>query len=171
MKKINNKKESKNMTNTNKRTIEGLRLIARDTQKMKVFDKVAYAWVGSSAVMNLLNKTNDYQDRYMKEFDIFQSACIKYKKIDVEALRKQALEIAEQNNDDESEVFGDLLNEEIAKITLPDSAIMEEIKNTIGYCHEVSLYDGSEWFNESEIDLIDYDDGNFGTFTLKEDEE
>lgn len=57
---------------TNKRIIEGIRFIARDTQKIKVFDKTAFAWSGSSAVVNLLNKTNDYQDRYMKEFVIYQ---------------------------------------------------------------------------------------------------
>lgn len=155
---------------TNKKTIEGIRLIARDTQHIKVFDKTAYAWSGSSAVMNLLNKTNDYQDKYMKEFDIFETAAIKYGKIDVETLRKKAEEIAEQNDDDENEVFNDLLSEEIARVSLPDSAIMEEIKNTIGYYHEVHLHDGDEWYNSLEIDIIDYDDGEKGTFTLKEDE-
>lgn len=159
------------MTNANKKTIEGIRFIARDTQHMKVFDKIAYALYGSSAIMNLLNKTNDFQDRYMKEFDIYESAAIKYAKIDTDALRKKAEEIAEQNNDDENEAFDNMLCEEIAKVTIPGSAIMEEIKNTIGYCHEIYLYDGGEWFNNLEIDIIDYDDGNFGTFTLKEDEE
>lgn len=159
------------MTNANKKTIEGIRFIARDTQHMKVFDKIAYSWSGSSAIMNLLNKTNDFQDRYMKEFDIYESAAIKYAKIDTDALRKKAEEIAEQNNDDENEAFDNMLCEEIAKVTIPGSAIMEEIKNTIGYCHEIYLYDGGEWFNNLEIDIIDYDDGNFGTFTLKEDEE
>lgn len=159
------------MTNTNKKTIEGIRFIARDTQHIKVFDKTAYTWSDSSAVMNLLNKTNDYQDKYMKEFDIFQSAAIKYGKIDIDTLRKQAEEIAEQNDDDESEVFDNMLCEEIAKVRLPDSAIMEEIKNTIGYYHEIYLYDGDEWFNNLEIDTIDYDDGEKGTFTIYEDEE
>lgn len=156
---------------TNKRIIEGIRYIARDTQKMKIWDRTAYAWSGSSAVVNLLNKTNDYQDKYMKEFDIFQSAAIKYGKIDIDTLRKQAEEIAEQNDDDESEIFDNMLCEEIAKVRLPNSAIMEEIKNTIGYYHEISLYDGDEWFNNLEIDTIDYDDEEKGTFTIKEDEE
>ena len=35
------------MTNTNKKIIEGIRFIARDTQKIKVFDKTAFAWSGS----------------------------------------------------------------------------------------------------------------------------
>ena len=48
---------------------------------------------------------------------------------------------------------------------------MEHITDEIGYYHEIQLYDGSEWFDESEIGMIDYDDGNFGTFTIKEDEE
>ena len=30
------------MTNTNKKTIEGIRLIARDTQHIKIFDKIGY---------------------------------------------------------------------------------------------------------------------------------
>ena len=40
------------MTNT-KKQIEGIRYIARNTQKMKIWDKVAYA-LGTSAVMELL---------------------------------------------------------------------------------------------------------------------
>lgn len=158
------------MTNTNKRIIDGIRFIARDTQKMKIWDRTAYAWSGSSAVVNLLNKTNDYQDKYMKEFDIFQSAAIKYGKIDIDILRKQAEEIAEQN-DDENEVFYELFNKAIENINPPHSIIMEHITDEIGYYHEVYLYDGEEWFNGSEIDIIDYDDGEKGTFTLKEDEE
>lgn len=166
---IKEREGQKNMTN--KKTIEGIRLIARDTQHIKAFDKTAYAWSGSSAVMNLLNKTNDYQDKYMKEFDIFQSAAIKYGKIDIDTLRKQAEEIAEQNGDDESEVFYELFDKAVEKVNLPNSAIMEEIKNTIGYYHKISLCDGDEWFNNLEIDTIDYDDGEKGTFTIKEDEE
>ena len=159
------------MTNTNKKTIEGIRFIARDTQKMKVFDKTAYAWPGSSAVMNLLNKTNDYQDKYMKDYVIYESACIEYGNIDLEALNNQAKEIANQNDDDENEVFCELFDKAIENINPPYSVIMEHITEEIGYYHEVQLYDGSEWFDETEIDTIDYDDGNFGTFTLKEDEE
>ena len=159
------------MTNTNKKTIEGIRFIARDTQKIKVFDKVAYAWSGSSAVMNLLNKTNDYQDRYTKEFVIYQSACIEYGNIDLEALNNQAKELAKQNDDDENEVFYELFNKAIENINPPHSLIMEHITEEIGYYHEIKLYDGSEWYGDSEIDMIDYDDGNFGTFTIKEDEE
>ena len=79
---------------TNKKTIEGIRLIARDTQKRKVFDKVAYALYGSSAVMDLLNEARSYEDRYMGECDIYESAAIKYAGIDTDALIKQALEIA-----------------------------------------------------------------------------
>ena len=48
---------------------------------------------------------------------------------------------------------------------------MEQIKKEIGYYHQIQLYDGTEWFDDSEIDTIDYDDNNFETFTLKEDEE
>ena len=158
------------MTNTNKKTIEGIRYVARDTQKAKIWDRTAYAWRGSSAIMNLLDKTNDYQDRYMKEFDIFQSACIKYGKIDTDKLRKKAIEISEQNDDDENEVFYELFDKAVENINQPHSKIMEHITNEIGYYHEVQLYDSEEWFDESEIDIIDYDDGNFGTFTLKEEE-
>ena len=67
--------------------------------------------------------------------------------------------------------FYELFDKAIEKINPPYSVIMEQIKKEIGYYHEVQLYDGEEWFDESEIDIIDYDDGNFGTFTLKEDEE
>lgn len=158
------------MTNTNKKTIEGIRFIARDTQKMKVFDKAAYAF-GNSAVLDLLNDAHDYQGRYEHEFSVYDSACIDYGKIDVNALRKQAEELAEQNDDDENEVFYELFDKAIENINPPYSVIMEHITEEIGYYHEVQLYDGSEWFNEIEIDTIDYDDGNFGTFTIKEDEE
>lgn len=159
------------MTNTNKKTIEGIRLIARDTQKMKVFDKVAYALYGSSAVVNLLNDAHDYQGRYEHEFSIYDSARIDFGKIDIAALQKKAIEIAEQNDDDESEVFYELFDKAVEKINPPHSVIMKHIINEIGYYHEVQLYNGGEWYNESEIDLVDYDDGEKGTFTLKEDEE
>ena len=112
------------MTNTNKKTIEGIRYIARNTQKMKVFDKVAYAF-GNSAVLDLLNDAHDYQGRYEHEFSVYDSACIDYEKIDIETLKAKARKLAEDN---------------------------EEI-------------------DEDEIDVIDYDDGEKGTFTLKEDEE
>lgn len=159
------------MTNTNKKTIEGIRLIARDTQKVKIFDKVAYALYGASAVMDLLNEAHSYEDRYMGECDIYESAAIKYAKIDTDALRKKAEEIEEQSDDDENEIYCELFNNAIEKVSVPHSKIMEEIENEIGYYHEVQLYDGSEWYDETEIDLIDYDDGEKGTFTLKEDEE
>lgn len=158
------------MTNTNKRIIEGIRFIARDTQKIKVFDKVGYAINGNHAVMELLNEASNYQDRYMKDYVIYESACIEYGNIDLEALNNQAKEIAEQNDDDENEVFHELFDKAVEKVNIPDSAIMEEIKNTIGYYHEVYLYDGDEWFNNLEIDIIDYDDGEKGIFTLKENE-
>nr|DAE93396.1 MAG TPA: hypothetical protein [Caudoviricetes sp.] len=158
------------MTNTNKKIIEGIRFIARDTQRAKIFDKIGYIR-GYSAIDDLLEEARRYQERYEHEFDICESACIEYGKIDVETLRKQAEEIAEQNDDDENEVFHELFNKAIKNIDPPYSIIMEEIKNTIGYYHQIQLYDGSEWFDDSEIDTIDYDDGNFGTFTLKEDEE
>lgn len=155
---------------TNKKTIEGIRLIARDTQKIKIFDKTAYA-LGSSAVMDLLNDTRTYQDRYMREFDIYESAAIKYAKINTDALRKKAEEIEEQDeNEDADELYCNMLTEEVEKVSVPHSKIMEEIENEIGYYHEIKLYDGKEWFDESEIDIIDYDDGEKGTFTLKEDE-
>ena len=156
---------------TNKRIIEGIRFIARDTQKIKIFDKTAYAWPGSSAVIDLLDDAHDYQSNYEHEFSIYDSARIDYGKIDVEALRKQAIKIAEDNNDDENEVFYELFDEAVEKINPPYSVIMEHITDEIGYYHEIYLYDGSEWYDETEIDMIDYDDGNFGTFTLKEDEE
>lgn len=158
------------MTN-NKKTIEGIRYIARDTQKVKNWDKTAYALYGSSAVSSLLDEAHDYQSRYEHEFSIYDSARIDFGKIDVEALRKQALEIAEQNDDDENEVFYELFNKAIENINPPHSLIMEHITDEIGYYHEVQLYDGAEWFDETEIDIIDYDDGEKGTFTLKEDEE
>lgn len=158
------------MENTNKKTIEGIRLIARDAQKMKVFDKVAYAF-GNSAVLDLLNEAHNFQGRYEHEFSIYDSACIDYGKIDIEALRDKAVKMAEQNDDDENDLYCEYLDEAVEKVNPPHSKIMEHITDEIGYYHEVQLYDGEEWFDESEIDIIDYDDGNFGTFTLKEDEE
>ena len=158
------------MTNTNKKTIEGIRLIARDTQKMKVFDKVAYARIGSNAVLDLLSEAEAYEDNYMKEFDIYQKACIDFGKIDIEALRDKAIRLSE-HNDEEDDLFDEYFDEAVEKVNPPMSKIMEHITNEIGYYHEVQLYDGSEWYDESEIDLIDYDDGEKGTFTLKEDEE
>ena len=159
------------MTNTNKKTIEGIRLIARDTQNVKIFDKIGYTTNGNHAVMELLNETSNYQDRYMKDYVIYESACIEYGNIDLETLNQKAREIAEQNDDDENEVFYELFNKAIENINPPHSIIMEHITDEIGYYHEVQLYDGSEWFDESEIDIINYDDGEKGTFTLKENEE
>lgn len=156
---------------TNTRTIEGIRLIARDTQKIKIFDKTAYALNGSSAVMDLLNETNDYQNRYMKEFNIYQAACIDFGKIDTDALRKKAALLAEQNNNDENEIFYELFDKAVEKVNPPHSVIIERITSEIGYYHQIQLYDGEKWYDETEIDLIDYDDGEKGTFTLKEDEE
>lgn len=156
---------------TNKKTIEGIRLIARDTQKIKVFDKVVYALYGSSAVSSLLDDAHEYQSRYEHEFSIYDSACIDYGKIDVEALQKKALEIAEQNDEDDSEVFYELFDKAVENVNPPHSVIMEHITDEIGYYHQVQLYDGEEWFDNSEIDTIDYDDEEKGTFTLKEDEE
>lgn len=159
------------MTNTNKRIIDGIRFIARDTQKIKIWDRTAYAWSGSSAVVNLLNKTNDYQDKYMKEFDIFQSAAIKYGKIDIAALKAKARTLAEDNEEiDEDEAYYEMFDKAVEKVNPPHSVIMEHITDEIGYYHEVQLYDGSEWYDETEIDTIDYDDGEKGTFTLKEEE-
>jgi len=155
---------------TNKKTIEGIRYIARNTQKMKTWDKVAYA-LGTSAVMGLLDDAHDYQSEYEHEASIYEAACIDYGKIDVETLRKQAEELAEQNDDDENEVFYELFDKAVEKVNPPHSKIMEYITDEIGYYHQIQLYDGSEWFDESEIDIIDYDDGEKGTFTLKEDEE
>lgn len=157
------------MTNTNKKIIEGIRFIARDTQRVKIFDKIGYIR-GYSAVDDLLEDAGRYQERYEHEFDICESACIEYAKIDTDALRKQAEEIAEQNDGDENEVFYELFNKAIKNINPPYRIIMEQIKKEIGYYHQVQLYDGTKWFNDSEIDIIDYDDGEFGTFTLKEDE-
>ena len=158
------------MTNTNKKTIEGIRYIARDTQKMKVFDKVAYAF-GNSAVLDLLNDAHNYQGRYEHKFSIYDSACIDYGKIDIAALRDKAIKLAEQNDDDENDLFCEYLDKAVEKVNPPLSVIMEHITDEIGYYHEVQLYDGEEWFDESEIDIIDYDDGEKGTFTIKEDEE
>lgn len=155
---------------TNKKTIEGIRYIARDTQKVKIWNRTAYALYGSSAVSSLLDDAHDYQSRYEHEFSIYDSARIDFGKIDVAALQKKALEIAEQNDDDENEVFYELFDKAVENVNPPHSLIMEYITDEIGYYHEVQLYDGSEWFDESEIDIIDYDDGNFGTFTIKEDE-
>lgn len=155
---------------TNTRTIEGIRMIARDTQKIEVFNKVAYAF-GSSAVLDLLNEAEEYQDRYMTDFSIYQKACIDFGKIDTDALRKKAEEIEEQNEDEDAdELYCNMLTEEVEKVSVPHSKIMEEIKNEIGYYHQIQLFDGVKWFDETEIDLIDYDDGEKGTFILKEDE-
>ena len=156
------------MTNTSKRIIEGIRFIARDTQHIKIFDKIGYIR-GYSAVDDLLEEARRYQERYEHEFGIYESACIEYGKIDVNALRKQAEEIAEQSEDiDENGLYCEYLDKAIEKINPPYSVIMEHITDEIGYYHEIQLYDGSEWYDDSEIDIIDYDDGNFGTFTLKE---
>lgn len=158
------------MTNTNKKIIEGIRFIARDTQKVKIFDKIGYIR-GYSAVDDLLEDVRRYQERYEHEFDICESACIEYGKIDVAALRKQAEELAEQNEDiDENEAYCELLDKAVENVNPPYSKIMECILNEVGYYHQIQLFDGSEWFDESEIDIIDYDDGNFGTFTIKKDE-
>lgn len=155
---------------TNKKTIEGIRLITRNTQKMKVFDKIAYSF-GNSAVLDLLNDAHDYQGRYEHEFSIYEKACIEYGHIDTEALRDRAVKMADQNDEDENDLFCEYLDEAIEKVNPPHSKIMECILDEVGYYHEVQLYDGKEWFDDSEIDIIDYDDGNFGTFTIKEDEE
>lgn len=158
------------MINTNKKTIEGIRYIARNTQKMKTWDKVAYA-LGTSAVMELLDEAHDYQSKYEHEYSIYDSACIDYGKIDTETLRDRAVKMAEQNDEDENNLYCELLDKAVEKINPPHSVIMEHITDEIGYYHEVQLYDGSEWYDKSEIDTIDYDDGEKGTFTLKEDEE
>lgn len=156
---------------TNKKTIEGIRLIARNTQKMKVFDKIAYSF-GNSAVHDLLNEARSYEDNYMKEFDIYEKACIDYGKIDIAALKAKARTLAEDNEEiDEDEAYYEMFDKAVEKVNPPHSVIMEHITDEIGYYHEVYLYDGDEWFNNSEIDIIDYDDGEKGTFTLKEDEE
>lgn len=157
------------MTNT-KKQIEGIRYIARNTQKMKIWDKTAYALYGSSAVSSLLDEAHDYQGRYEHGFSIYESACIDFGKIDVATLKVKAKKLAEENNDDENEVFYELFDEAVEKVNPPHSKIMEHITNEIGYYHEVQLYDGTEWFDDSEIDIIDYDDGEKGTFTLKEEE-
>ena len=160
------------MTNTSKRIIEGIRFIARDTQHIKIFDKVDYAWDGSSAVSSLLDKAHDYQGRYEHEFSIYDSACIEYGKIDIAALKAKARTLAEDNEEiDEDEAYYEMFDKAVEKVNPPHSVIMEHITDEIGYYHEIQLYDGTEWFDDSEIDIIDYDDGNFGTFTLKEDEE
>ena len=158
------------MTNT-KKQIEGIRYIARNTQKMKIWDKVAYA-LGTSAVMDLLNQARTYQDKYMSECSIYENACIDYGKINIEALKAKAKKLAEDNEDiDENEAYYDLFDEAVEKINPPHSKIMECILDEVGYYHQIQLYDGEEWFDDSEIDIIDYDDGEKGTFTLKEDEE
>lgn len=155
---------------TNIRTIEGIRMIARDTQKIKVFDKVAYAF-GSSAVMDTLYEAEEYIGCCDREFDIYQRACIDYRKINVEALKDKAKKLSEDNEDiDEDEAYCEYLDEAVEKVNPPMSKIMECILDEVGYYHQIQLYDGEEWFDESEIDLIDYDDGEKGTFTLKEDE-
>ena len=160
------------MTNTSKKIIDGIRFIARDTQHIKIFDKVAYAWAGSSAVSSLLDEAHDYQGRYEHEFSIYESACIDYGKIDIAALKAKARTLAEDNEEiDEDKAYYEMFDKAVEKVNPPHSVIMEHITDEIGYYHEIQLYDGSEWFDESEIDIINYDDGNFGTFTLKEDEE
>ena len=160
------------MTNTNKKIIDGIRFIARDTQHIKIFDKVAYAWAGSSAVSSLLDEAHDYQGRYEHEFSIYESACIDYGKIDIAALKAKARTLAEDNEEiDEDEAYYEMFDKAVEKVNPPHSVIMEHITDEIGYYHEIQLYDDSEWFDESEIDIINYDDGNFGTFTIKEDEE
>lgn len=160
------------MTNTNKKIIEGIRFIAKDTQHIKVFDKTAYAYAGYSAVSSLLDKAHEYQGRYEHEFSIYDSACIDYGKIDIAALKAKTRKLAEDNEDiEEDETYCELLDKAVEKINPPYSVIMEHITDEIGYYHEVQLYDGGEWFNNLEIDIIDYDDGEKGTFTLKEDEE
>lgn len=160
------------MTNTNKRIIEGIRFTVRDTQKIKVFDKTAYARSGSSAVSGLLDDAHDFQSRYEHEYSIYDSACIDYGKIDVAALKAKAKKLAEDNEDiDDYEVFYELFDEAVEKVNPPHSKIMEYITDEIGYYHQIQLYDGTEWFDETEIDTIDYDDGEKGTFTLKKNEE
>ena len=159
------------MTNTNKKIIDGIRFITRDTQHIKIFDKVAYAWAGSSAVSSLLDEAHDYQGRYEHEFSIYESACIDYGKIDIAALKAKARTLAEDNEEiDEDEAYYEMFDKAVEKVNPPHSVIMEHITDEIGYYHEIQLYDGSEWFDESEIDTIDYDDGKKGTFTLKENE-
>lgn len=153
---------------TNTRTIERIRLIARDTQKIKIFDKVGYS-LSSSAVYDLLNKAEEYQDKYISNFSIYGKACIDFGKIDTDALRKQVKEISEQNGEDENDLYYELLNNAIEKVNPPISKIMKCILDEIGYYHEVQLYDGKEWYDETEIDIIDYDEGEKGIFTLKED--
>ena len=155
----------------NTRTIEGIRFIARDTQKMKVFDKVAYAWVGSNAVISLLSEAERYQEKYMHDFSIYENACIEYANIDIEELRAWSEKTAEEDHGDEDRIFYAEFDKMIENINLPYSKIMECIFDGIGYYHNIQLYDGEEWFDEDEIDLIDYDEGVKGTFTLKEDED
>lgn len=157
------------MTNTNKKTIEGIRYIARNTQKMKIWDKVAYA-LGTSAVMELLDEAHEYQSKYEHETSIYEGACIDFGKIDIETLRDRAKKMAEENDDDENDLYCKYLDETTEKINPPYSVIMEHITDEIGYYHEVQLYDGTEWFDGSDIDVIDYDEGKKGTFSLKEDE-
>ena len=159
------------MENTNKKTIEGIRYIARDTQKVKIWDRTAYALYGSSAVSSLLDDAHDYQGKYEHEFSIYEKACIEYGNINTEALRDRAVKMADQNDDDENEVFYELFDKAVENVNPPHSVIMEHITDEIGYYHQIQLYDGIEWFDDSEIDTIDYDDEEKGTFTLKEDEE
>lgn len=156
---------------TNTRTIEGIRMIAKDTQKIKIFDEVGYAFIGSNAVLNLLGEAERYQERYMHDFSIYEMACIEYANIDIEELRIWSEKTAEEEHGDEDRFFYKEFEKMIENINPPYSKIMEYILDEVGYYHEVYLYDGDEWFNNSEIDIIDYDDGEKGTFTLKEDEE
>lgn len=155
---------------TNKKTIEGIRLIARDTQKIKIFDKVAYAF-GSSAVMDLLNETENYLGCRERQFYTYEKACVEYGRIDIDALEKTAKELAKDNEDvDADELYYQMFNEAIENVNPPCSKIMECILDEVGYYHQIQLYDGEEWYDESEIDIIDYNDGEKGTFTLKENE-
>jgi hypothetical protein len=156
---------------TNKKTIEGIRMIARDTQKVKIFDKVAYARIGSNAVLDLLSEAERYQERYMHDFSIYENAYIEYANIDIEELRTWSEKKAEEEHDDEDRIFYREFEKTIKNINLPYWKIMECILDEIGYYHEIYLYDGSEWYDDSEIDIIDYDNDVKGTFTLKEDEE
>lgn len=155
----------------NKKTIEGIRFTARDTQKMKIWDKTAYALYGSSAVSSLLDDAHEYQNKYEHEYSIYEAACIDFGKIDTEALRDRAVKMADQNDEDENNLYYELLDKAVEKVNPPHSTIMEHITDEIGYYHQIQLYDGKEWFNETEIELIDYNDGEKGTFTIYEDGE
>ena len=99
---------------------------------MKVFDKVAYAWRGSSAVTDLLGKAHEYEDNYMKEFDIYEKACIDYGKIDIAALKAKARTLAEDNEEiDEDEAYYEMFDKAVEKVNPPYSVIMEHILSLI----------------------------------------